>query len=327
MSKLSDQLNRLHIVVVGDALFDSYEYFTTAQSKELRSEQPGQRAYVPFECLSSLGGAGNVAANLASVGIRTTLITVLGPDATAHEIRAKAKEWDIDLRACKEKRRRTSSKLRVYIDGKFQMRIDRESSDAIGPRAAAYVQRELRRVLPRSSCVILSDYNKGVFRGHGDMVQALIKSPAERGKKVVVDCKPENTFAFANADVVSPNLLEAEALVNGFSKDYRSGIRKLHQLTRAKATVVTLGSEGICGYQGRSYLRVPGLAVNAVDTVGAGDTVRAFLAVGLALGLRLKDALRLGNTAAALVVQKKGTSVLDRQEFEKVLSQINSAIY
>lgn len=303
----------LRALVIGDVMYDVYEFCRSDRSRPLASEKPGKRAYETLECIEVLGGAGNVAANLASLGVATCLVAVTGHDEKYFKLRELAERQKVEHFLVRDPSRPTTTKARLYIDDEYLLRRDTEKTHRVDPETSASLVNEALRLLPSVNMVVLSDYNKGVFTRDG--AQQLIKECRLHSVPVVVDFKPPNRDFFAGADIIAPNDEEAAILIPGFSlHTLEASCRRLHKLLRCRNTVVTLGSNGICGCSGRSFVHVPGNAVKVVDAVGCGDTVRAGIALGIALGLTLPEAMELGNDAAAVIVQKPATASLSLAE-------------
>ena len=187
-------------------------------------------------------------------------------------------------------------------------------------RTSAALVKEVLRAVLETDVVILSDYDKGVFTG--DNAGKIIRECRLHEIPVVVDFKPANRMAFAGADIIAPNAAEAAELNGGFSLDsLESDCQRLHTSLDCRNTVVTLGEHGICGVGAGGFFHVPGHRVEPVDKVGCGDTVRAGLAIGAALGLPLLEAAELANDAATVIVQKPATSVLSRRELHDFVSR------
>lgn len=334
----------LRALVVGDVMLDVYEFCRTGDSKPIDSEKAGKRAYKAQETIKVLGGAGNVAANLASLDVRTTLVGVTGDDEHYFKIRELADGLAIRHGLIRDGSRPTTTKARLYLDDGYLLRRDTESTDRVDDRISAALVKEVLRALPDTDVVILSDYDKGVFsRGSGDTGSASTESAStgiggtgSAGQiirecrlheiPVVVDFKPGNREAFAGADIIAPNAAEAAELIGGFSMDrLESDCRCLHDALGCRNTVVTLGEHGLCGVGTGGFFHVPGHRVEPVDKVGCGDTVRAGLAIGAALGLSLEEAGELANDAATVIVQKPATSVLSRRELRDFVARKRAA--
>lgn len=315
------QLSTLRILVVGDVMLDVFDFCNSAESRPIDSEKPGKRAYTAHESVMTFGGAGNVATNLATLGTNASLIGIAGNDGHWHTLRGMADELSIDHCLIRDSSRPTTTKTRLYIDDEYILRKDHEASHPIGREVALTLGSEVAGRLAELDAVILSDYNKGVFTP--ELASTIIDRCSERNVPVVVDFKPENRTLFSSADVLAPNEVEAEALLPGFkgTDQLPEMARKLREQIGAKNLVVTLGANGICGVdQDDQFFALAGHQVDAVDAVGCGDTVRASLAIGLALDLDLMHAAALANAAAAVIVQKAATATLTAGELVQFLT-------
>ncbi|MXY48978.1 MAG: hypothetical protein F4Y38_06695 [Gemmatimonadetes bacterium] len=308
-----DRFPELRALVVGDVMLDVYEFCRTGDSKPIDSEKSGKRAYQAQETIKVLGGAGNVAANLASLDVRTTLVGVTGDDEHYFKIRELADGLSIRHGLIRDGGRPTTTKVRLYLDDDYLLRRDSECNDRVGERISAALVKEVLRALPETDVVVLSDYDKGVFTSKN--AGQIIRECRLHEIPVVVDFKPGNREAFSGVDIIAPNAAEAAELIGGFSMErLETDCRRLHDALGCRNTVVTLGAHGLCGVGTGGFFHAPGHRVEPVDKVGCGDTVRAVLAIGAALGLPLEEAGVLANDAAAVIVQKPATSVLSRRE-------------
>jgi rfaE bifunctional protein kinase chain/domain len=179
----------------------------------------------------------------------------------------------------------------------------------------------VRRDIAGHDAIVLSDYAKGALTAA--TARAVVDAANEAGVPVVVDCKPAHAEWFAGATIVAPNDLEANQLMPGFqnSMDKRRYVEALHRRFGARNTVVTLGATGICGWDGTAFYYVEAHAVDVVDAVGAGDTVRAAMALGVALRLPLPEILAVANDIAAVSVQKPGTATVRPDDLIRFLNR------
>lgn len=307
------QFRDLRALVVGDVMLDVYDFCSTAESKPIDSEKPGKRAYKAHKSIKVLGGAGNVAANLAALGVHTSLIGMTGNDDGSVKIKELAEALHLDSVLVRDSSRPTTTKMRLYVDDEYLLRRDEEAEHAVDHETSTRIVNAVLRRCPHCSVVILSDYDKGVFTQQN--AQQIIQACRRHSIPVIVDFKPPNRGYFSGADVIAPNDVEAAELVPTFCRaQLEPGLRTLHQLLACRNTVVTLGAEGMCGFDGGVFFHVPGNRVKAVDAVGCGDTVRAGLALGIACGLRLPAAAELANDAAAVIVQRPATALLSQDE-------------
>lgn len=294
-------------------MLDVYDFCLTEQSKLISSEKAGKRAYKTQNSIKVLGGAGNVAANLASLGVRTSLVGLTGNDELYFKIRELADARGIAHTLVRDASRPTTIKTRLYVDDEYMLRRDNEATHPVDHETSATVLNEVLRQCTTCDAVILSDYNKGIFTQ--DNAQKIVRECRLHGIPVVVDFKPPNADLFAGANVLAPNDTEAAILVPGFSQDnLEASMRGLYVRLDCLATVVTLGANGLAGTDGDDVFHVPGYKVTAIDEVGCGDTVRAGLAIGLAAGLPLEQAAHLANDAAAVIVQKPVTAFMTQEE-------------
>jgi len=316
--KQIQRFSTMKVVVLGDVMLDVYEFCSTEASKPINSEKPGKRAYTAQQTVRALGGAGNVAANLASLGVSTSLIGVTGNDGRYFTMQQISDE--LALRHCfiRDRSRPTTTKNRLYIDNEYILRRDDESAEPIEHETAMTLLNEALCELDGAQAVILSDYAKGIFSEQ--FAQQVIAACRDKGVPTIVDFKPVNRGIFYGASLIAPNSVEAEAILPGFNEgiDSVAGalevLQTLHGKLGCERLVVTLGERGICGYDGETMFHVPANKVEEVDAVGCGDTVRAVLATAHALGFSLEDAASLANDAAAVIVQKPATAMVDQGE-------------
>ncbi len=300
------------ILVVGDVVLDAYDFCYTKHSRP-SPESPDKRVYTAHRLERMLGGAGNVAANLASLQVNTVLLSICGDDGNALEIRRICDAGGIQHCLIEDASRATPIKTRLYIDDHYLLRRDDEQRHKISAKISEQILSEFRQILDSVDAVVLSDYNKGLFTAEN--AQAMIALCCEQSIPVIVDLKPPNASIFSGATVVSPNLKEAREISEGFDPYQKeSSLKKIHDILNSENVVVTLGAEGILVYDGVSSEHVPGRTVTAVDPCGCGDTVRACLTLGLAGGLPLAEAAEFANYAASIVVQKLGTATLTPEE-------------
>lgn len=312
IEKILECARSSRILVAGDAMIDVYDFCYSSQSRP-SPERTDKQVYTAHRTEKMLGGAGNVAANLASLGVQTTFLSISGDDGNALEVQRLCDGANVRQRLVKDESRPTTIKTRLYIDDHYLLRRDDEQTHRVSPGIAKEIAREFGQELDHVDAVILSDYNKGFFTPEN--AQSIISLCREREIPVVVDLKPPNAAIFCNATVVAPNLKEAREICRDFDPYQKEGsLRKIHDLLGAEHVVVTLGAEGILVYDGKTAEHVPGLKVDAVDPCGCGDTVRACLTLGLVAGLDLVDAAGFANYAASLAVQVLGTATLSPED-------------
>ena len=308
------QFGAKRVLVLGDVMLDVYDFCSTADSKAIESEMPGKRAYRAHKSIQVLGGAGNVAANLAALDARTSLIGVTGDDGHHVTLQRIAQRHGIAHCLIRDHTRPTTVKTRLYVDDTYLLRRDDEVADEVNRDVVRTIQVEFLEQLPECDAVVLSDYDKGFFTRTG--ARQIVDACIEQDVPVVVDFKPPNASYFANASLIAPNEAEADILQPGFagSADLEEKMGRLHEQLGCRHTAVTLGERGLCGTNGETFFHVGGRRVAVVDSVGCGDTVRAALALGMVSGLSVEDSAVLANFAASTIIRKRATATLSADE-------------
>ncbi len=318
MTKLQDVLagfGAARVLVVGDVMLDRFVYGRVAR---ISPEAPVPVLAVERET-TVLGGAGNVARNIASLGGRATLIAGRGRDeAGARLAMLLAEEPGIDDALLVHEDARTTEKLR-YIAGRQQvMRADRETPwpGSDGALAAA------RERIASHDALVISDYAKGFLPS--ELVRDLIALARKHGKPVIVDPKSADLTRYDGASVITPNRQEA-GLATGLdteSDDAVAGAARsiLQTLPNLGAVAITRGAAGIAlAKRGCDVMHVGGRARAVFDVSGAGDTAVAALALALAAGAGLEDAARLANIAAGIAVTMVGTAAVTARDVREEL--------
>ncbi len=296
------------VLCVGDVMLDRFVY---GGAERISPEAPIPVLRVERQ-MEMLGGAGNVARNLAGLGVSTTFVSVVGRDAAGTRIAALLGELtgtEADL--VNGDNRTTSIKTR-YIAGSQQMlRADEESLEPLDGRLRESVLKKVLAALPDCGAVILADYGKGMFGG--GLAKQVISLAIEASVPVVVDPQGRDFAPYSGADLVTPNLKElAEA--SGQSTDGDEAIvtaaNRLIDGTGVKGVLATRSADGMSLIvKGEAPRHFAAEARDVFDVSGAGDTVAATMAAGLAAGIPVGRAVELANTAAGIVVGKIGTAV------------------
>ena len=300
------------VLVVGDAVLDAYDFCYTDHSRP-SPERADKRVYTAHRLERMLGGAGNVAANLASLNVETTLLSICGDDGNALEVRRRCETAGISHHFIEDPSRPTPVKTRLYIDDQYMLRRDDELVHNISDELSLEITTTFSHLLDSVDAVILSDYNKGLFTA--DNAQAMIALCCERAIPVIVDLKPPNASIFSGATIIAPNLKEAREILPSFDPAQKEeSLREIHDVLNAEKVLVTLGEDGMLVYENDEVTHVQGRAVAAIDPCGCGDTVRACLTLGLVSGLGLVESAEFANLAASIAVQKLGTVALTPEE-------------
>jgi D-beta-D-heptose 7-phosphate kinase/D-beta-D-heptose 1-phosphate adenosyltransferase len=310
--------DRCRILVVGDLMLDEYVWGSV--------ERISPEAPVPVLSVTSeeftLGGAGNVAKNLAVLGARVAVAGVVGKGADGRKLREGLAGIGADVEAVvEEPGRPTTRKTRVMAERQQVLRIDRETVQAISSRSADSLIRKVKERLPAADLLLISDYGKGVVTRR--VVSELAAAAKAAGKIAIADPKGMDYSKYAGLTLITPNKKEA-ALASGIEiRDeadlFAAGARLLETVAVEKL-LVTCGRDGMVFFERDAEpLKIGTRARQVFDVSGAGDTVAAVLSLGLAAGFGYADAIRLANTAAGVVVGKVGTATVTRAELLEAL--------
>ena len=311
MSVLPD-MRHGNITVIGDVMLDR---FWSGASRRVSPEAP-----VPVVNVSGqedrAGGAGNVAVNLAELGVTVSLVGLCGDDEHARALRSCVESAGVrwNVMPCKAD---TIVKLRVLSRNQQLLRMDFE--ETLAPYANDLFLRYAQQHLADADLVILSDYAKGTL----ELVQPLLAYCREAGKRTLVDPKGTDFERYRGATLMTPNLSELEAVVGPCDTDEAlvekaGNLRASLELdailvTRSEAGMTLVERDGPAQHLTAS-------AQEVFDVTGAGDTVIAVMAGGLSAGLSMADAARYANHAAGVVVAKLGTASVTPEELEHAIS-------
>jgi rfaE bifunctional protein kinase chain/domain len=257
------------------------------------------------------GGAANVARNAAALGAQVTLLSVVGADEPGARLEALLKRERVHPQLHHDRGIKTTVKLRVIAGRRQQLlRVDFESPP--GHEVLASKLRDFTRILGDVDVVILSDYGKG---GLAHIVR-MISMARRAGKTVLVDPKGDDYSRYRGATLITPNRAEFRQVAGGWNgeRELTERAQKLRRKLGARALLVTRGEEGMTLFEDGMRFHVRTQAREVFDVSGAGDTVIATLAVALAGGARMREAVRLANRAAGIVVGKFGTAVVSPSE-------------
>jgi D-beta-D-heptose 7-phosphate kinase / D-beta-D-heptose 1-phosphate adenosyltransferase len=319
MFEIEEALRRVPeqtIVCVGDVMLDSFVYGDVAR---ISPEAPAPVIAVKNE-ERVIGGAGNVARNIASLGARCIFIGVVGDDDIGRSLHASFAQFNgcITSYLVPDPSRPTSRKVR-FVSEHFSthlLRADWELVKAVDPRIEATLIECVASAVPRSGAVVLSDYAKGVLTK--GVIRATIAHAREHNIPVIVDPKGLDFSVYAGATVITPNrkeLADATRLPVTSESDLVVAAAELARIAKSKAVLVKLSEDGMLLYRnGADPVRVSAYAVPVRDVSGAGDTVAAVFATMLALGSDLESAMRTANAAASVAVSKRGTATVSVAE-------------
>lgn len=311
--KLIEALPRLkgrRVLIVGDVGVDEY---VMGSVRRISPEAPVPVLDVEHEEMR-LGLAANISQNVASLGGEALTVGVVGRDAGANVLRDLFSKSRLPIEALiVDDARPTTRKTRVMAQHHHLVRVDRELSRYLDPSVEAQVLRRTEELLPSADVLILQDYAKGVVSA--SLAQKVIQMGKTSGKPVLVDPhRSKGAEFYSGADLLKPNFDEGVALSGLRFDDLKDNPnmvfevgRALQKKSGAQRVVLTRGKEGMTIFSGDSVTEVPTYARRVFDVTGAGDTVIATMALGLASGLDLVMSCMLANFAAGVVVGKVGS--------------------
>ncbi|WP_343039483.1 bifunctional heptose 7-phosphate kinase/heptose 1-phosphate adenyltransferase [Solidesulfovibrio aerotolerans] len=312
------------ILVVGDCMLDHY---LMGDVGRISPEAPVPVVRVASE-RHTAGGAGNVARNLVALGAKPFLVSATGDDDAGRMLAAILESEGIEALLVRDRTRPTTIKTRIIAQNQQVVRVDRESDAPLADRARRGLIDALTKLAREARVIVVSDYAKGVIGR--ELMDALRAAIAGLDPKplVLVDPKPANAACYAGVDLLTPNLKETLEMAgaHGLGRESgRTGVLRaglaLFKATRVKHLCVTLGPEGIALFRSPSDVtHLPTVAKRVYDVTGAGDSVMAALACGLAAGLDLLDACVLSNYCAGIAVSQVGAVAVTRQELAAALA-------
>jgi D-beta-D-heptose 7-phosphate kinase/D-beta-D-heptose 1-phosphate adenosyltransferase len=312
--------SRLRVLVAGDFMLDEYLW---GRVERISPEAPVAVVEVTRET-STLGGAGNVVNNLVALGARVEVLGLVGEDGPGRRLHREMLRLGVSVNGLfTDASRRTSRKTRVIGASQQVVRIDRESRQPGSPDFEKAAADFVRARLPELNALVLSDYAKGVLTPA--VLKEIIALARAHGLPVVVDPKGADYSGYVGATVITPNRKEAE-LAAGYPLATREDLVRAGDALRKSLNLdyllLTLGAKGMLLFAaGRPELAIPTQAREVFDVSGAGDTVAALMALGLAQWGDAALAATLANIGAGVVVGKVGTAPIFRAELQRELGQ------
>jgi D-beta-D-heptose 7-phosphate kinase/D-beta-D-heptose 1-phosphate adenosyltransferase len=302
------------VLCVGDLMLDEFVY---GEVSRISPEAPAPVIAVKRSELM-IGGAGNVARNLTSLGARCIFVGVVGEDDAGRALtEALSAQPRIEFHLVTDAQRQTTRKVR-FVSEHFSthlLRADWEAATPLQKQAEDALIAHALKAIPKAGAVVLSDYAKGALSAR--VVRAVIDAAKAAGKAVVVDPKGRDYSVYRGATLITPNRKElAEATHRTAVSDAEivAAAKALAAAVQAKAVLTTRSEEGMTLVTDGAAVHVPAYPVRVRDVSGAGDTVVAVLAAMLAMGADFESAMRAANAAAAVVVGKRGTAAVSVAE-------------
>jgi rfaE bifunctional protein kinase chain/domain len=301
-----ERLSSRRVLVVGDVMLDRYWFGAV--------ERISPEAPVPVVRVASeqerVGGAANVALNINTLGGQVTLLSVVGADEPARRLSQLLAGHGVRTVLGQDPAMQTIVKLRVIGRNQQLLRVDFEREP--DHEVLAQMLGDYERELPSHDVVLFSDYGKGGL-AH---IPRMIELARQAGKRVLIDPKGSDYRRYAGASVITPNRSELQQVMGTWRDEAELVIKA--QALRAdlglEALLLTRSEEGMTLFEADRVVNVQAQAREVADVTGAGDTVIGTMALMLACGLPMDEAMGVANRAGGLVVAKFGTATLSHEE-------------
>ena len=301
---------KARVLVVGDVMLDRYWF---GDVERISPEAPVAVLKVG-RVEERPGGAANVARNVAALGGQCTLLSVMGDDEAGRCLeKLLAEQKNVRALLHRDRTISTTIKLRAIARQQQLLRIDFETQPSHEVLNAKLT--DFRAQLPQADVVVLSDYGKGGLAHIAEM----IRLARAANKLVLVDPKGDDYQRYRGATLLTPNRSEFREVAGSWKSEAELNAKaeKLRTELQLDALLVTRSEDGMSLFRANEVLHEPTHTREVFDVSGAGDTVIATLAAMLASGADLRDAMRIANRAAGIVVGKLGTAVVSREEILK----------
>ncbi|QGY39518.1 D-glycero-beta-D-manno-heptose-7-phosphate kinase [Pseudodesulfovibrio cashew] len=310
------------VMIIGDLMLDHY---MIGGVERISPEAPVPVVRVERES-SLLGGAGNVARNIVSLGGHAMLVSTVGTDEDGNTLDRLCREAEIATKLIRDPARPTTKKTRIIASNQQVVRVDQELAVPLQQAEFDELFNYLSSVINDYPVIILSDYGKGfISREFMDRFMCLIET-CERRPLVLVDPKTVNYDLYTGVDLLTPNTKEAGEgagfPVTGQDTVIRAG-RALFERLCCNNLLITMGGDGMALFEGVDSIRhIPTFARKVYDVTGAGDTVIATVALALSAGIGLLTACTLANYAAGIVVGQVGAATTSLEEMAETVDEL-----
>lgn len=315
-----EKLAEARVLILGDVMLDEY---LAGDADRISPEAPVPVVRIEYD-RHLVGGAGNVARNIVSLGGAARLIGVRGPDQAGDAVTACLDADAIAHDLVTLPGRRTTVKTRVLARQQQVVRIDRECAEAHSREETGAILDRVAAGLAGHTGLVISDYGKGLVTDA--MMQGLASLLSGRGMPVLVDPKPQNVAFYQDVTLLTPNAKEASeaaGLPVKTQEEIVTAGRAIMKKTGSPSLVITLGGRGMAVFEKNSPVRrIPTVAREVFDVTGAGDTVIAVLSMGLACGMDIITASLLANYAAGIVVGEVGASVVTPNQLAEAIATL-----
>ncbi len=312
-AEIFEAFNHQRILIIGDVMVDSYVW---GQVDRISPEAPVPVVHVKKR-ERRLGGAGNVARNINSMGSEPILCSIIGQDPEGdHFINLLKQQYMPEDGIIKSDSRKTTTKERFLSGSQHLLRVDEEQDHELSEKERSALKKNIQDLLPMVHAVVFEDYNKGLL--DGDIIKFTIDLAKEMNIPTVVDPKRKNFLTYREATLFKPNLKEIrEGLKIDLEKHDLEGLKKavgrLKQILAIGNILVTLSELGVYCSSHDGDFHIPSHIRSISDVSGAGDTVTAIAALCMSLDLPPKFMAALCNLAGGLVCEQLGVVPVDKE--------------
>lgn len=322
---MSDLVSRIRpmaglpVLIIGDLMVDRY---IRGSVNRISPEAPVPVVDVHHEEFMP-GGAGNVASNIAALGGKPSLVSLVGEDPDGDRLLSTLRDRSVDVSSVvADPNRPTILKTRVLAGHQQVVRFDRENRSPFPKGLVDRLLENIHEKLKDARAVVISDYGKGMVNRR--LLKTVLGWAHRQGKPVTVDPKIEHFLSYRGVDCITPNLKEATEGVRALPPQTDAEVDQLGQRIlrrlRCRSVLITRSERGMSLYrEGQPPMHIPSQAQEVFDVTGAGDTVIAALSLALAAKIPLADAARISNAAAGVVVGKLGTATVSPSELTTAL--------
>ena len=307
---LVSKFPNITVAVIGDIILDKYLW---GDVERISPEAPVPVVDVKKETVS-LGGAANVANNVASLDATVYMIGLIGRDENGRIVEDLLKSKNINPLLIKDGSRPTIEKTRIIAVSQQLLRIDREDRSNLSAEVEDKIIKEVSDIKDKTDVFIVSDYGKGLIN------QRIISYIKSLNKPIFVDPKPSNYWLYKNTTILTPNKKEAyESIKADKNTNLEIVGKKIMSELELKQLLITLGAEGMALFEGDKIIKIPTKAKKVFDVTGAGDTVISVLTLSKMAGGTWEEAASLANYAAGYVVGEIGTATVSRDTLISLL--------
>lgn len=307
------QLSTSSLLIIGDLMLDKYLW---GKVERISPEAPVPIVNIMYETVT-LGGAGNVAHNLSSLGASSKILALVGQDNTALTLKEHLNHNSVNYYLI-EGNNPSICKTRVLGGQQQMLRLDYEKVEKLSDSDADLVLEEVAKDIDKYQVVIISDYGKGFITPN--LMKGVLKHCNDFDKKLIIDPKGSDWGKYAGAYIITPNLKELGDVLNRKIDNTDEVVIEAAKEVIAKYDfeyiLVTRSEKGMTLVNHKEIFHVDTVAQEVFDVSGAGDTVVAVLGLGISSGYSMQEAVRLANFAAGVVVGKVGTSTVSLSELE-----------